>query len=158
MSLADTIGRFIIAETRSYGRPMNNDECMNMLGAIAFDVKMDEKEAAELHEDLMKDFAYRLMYDRLSFHVPNKVTPTALLFFVALTDRPGNAVLFCAVMAELCKQLPEGATLTFTDAVNAFPFAVPTEDIMSKAWDKQKRIERDGQTFDNGLDQEWAWK
>lgn len=82
------------------------------------------------------------------------VTDAALLMVGQLCDRPGNIVLYCAVLKTLADRLGRAATIS--DLCEAFPWGFPDNDALTAIWDRQKA--RDGNGPDNWLDRAEAWQ
>lgn len=156
MSLGTEIGRVIIDETRKSGRPMTQKESETLMYTLLIGRGTTAEEKEEIHLKLMESIGYNIIFNRSRLHIPGqKISVLALMFLASLCDRPGTAVLYVAVLAEIanCFNDPE-REITVEDIVNYFPFDVPTEDILHQAWDKQKRVR---ENTDNALDHDWAW-
>lgn len=81
-------------------------------------------------------------------------TDAALVMITALCDRPGNIVMYCAVLKTLADRLGRAATIS--DICDAFPIGFPGDTEMTTIWDRQKN--HDGHGSDNWLDRAEAWQ
>ena len=151
-SLARTIGRRIIDNTKTQGRPMTEVESRTVIG-----IGLYYGNTEVLHEKMKQSFIYAILDSRIEQMFGGDICPLAKTFVAGLTGgNPGNAVLYAAVMCELS----EGGTrrVEITDMINAFPYNVPSDKVLSSAWDSQKGMTGpDGDRVDNALDHKWAW-
>ena len=160
-SFARSLGRTLIEDTAKRGRPMNEKESHLLIMLGMMDNRMmgagDPAHLNAIHEDAMRQsFTYRILTDRIAVTTAASVDVIARLFLAQLAEgSPGKAVLMAAVVAELSEDGTRKVTLD--TVVKAFPWNVPSDDVMETAWQLQKSKTYEGTYFDNALDGKWAW-
>ncbi len=154
-TFAVNIGKVIIGDTEKSGRPMTEKESTDLMTYVMLDT--NPAKLCGLEQELMEAHPiFSILSHRIKGFGAGNISTTGRLFLATLAGgSPGNAVLYAAVAAAIC----EGRTdeVSLTDIIERFPFAVPTEDILHRAWDRQKGLTVDGKYHDNALDAGWAW-
>ena len=93
-----------------------------------------EKKNTEIPPDFKKQFMYQVLTKRAkSISLKMNVYSTALL--ALLSDRPGMAVMY---LYYLKSKTQDDSEVTMATITNLFPLGFPSDDEMSKLWEKQK--------------------
>lgn len=141
---AAAIGREMISAST---QPMSKAQSELMIRILM----MGDAEVPLNEDDL--PLATKIMMKRgVATGVP--IESKALLFLSALTNTPGDCMLYlCA-----CKAIHDetGKPITMGDIVNKFPMGFPTEPERHRIWDAQK-YRGGGGWSDNSVDYDAAW-
>lgn len=141
------VGQFIVKQSSNRGKPMSMQITRLLMGLLM--APDDDANRENVRKVMADSFIHKIFNSRVEVCVKKTVDPRLALWLGALCDRPGTAVLMVAVV-KYADSI--GAPLTLHAFMSTiFPYGVPSDEIMSEAWQMQK----DGGA--NVLDMEAAW-
>lgn len=133
--------------------PMDKETTKYLIQCTMLEKRNDPKVNAELINNLLPDFGYRVLKQRLDI-VECKCSPALLVFILSLCENPAKLVqwvftLHCIQKIDNVEQLTIGHIV-----MKYFMFGFPIDLEYQRLWSEQKKA---GEPHNNGIDNFDNW-